>query len=219
LENGAPGEVNGGPKRQKYGKTSISITTSGLIEPEVVLSKRARGRKLIPESLQAKWRLHGPKYDENAHPLGANGQTGSRNMAATRFLDFSTLTSYSTPNTLWGLTRTVLELPGGNLSITPLLRPSDLEIFRISMTDARFFRNSTNFFSNSNNAISFTFSRALVGQGFCRFVPKKSDTRVHSLDQKQAKVRQKPNFKFSNFPKMGGNSPRPSTIFIRPLRR
>ena len=60
-------------------------------------------------------------------------------MAATRFLDFSTTTSYSTPNTLWGLTRTVTELPGGNLSITPLLRPSDLEIFRISMTDARFF--------------------------------------------------------------------------------
>ena len=87
------------------------------------------GRKLIPEPLQAKWRLHRPKNDENAHPRGANGQTGSRNMVATRFLDFSTPTSYSTPNTLWGLTRTVTELPGGNLSITPLLRPSDLEIF------------------------------------------------------------------------------------------
>ena len=32
-------------------------------------------------------------------------------MAATRFLDFSTPTSYSTPNTLGGLSRTVTELP------------------------------------------------------------------------------------------------------------
>ena len=130
------------------------------------------GRKLIPEPLQAKWRLHRPKNDENAHTRGANGQTGSRNMAATHFLDSATSTSYSTPNTLWGLTRTVTELPGGNLSITPLLRSSDLEIFRIFMTNARFFRNSTNFFWNSNEAISFKFSGALVGQGFCRFMQK-----------------------------------------------
>ena len=103
---------------------------------------------------------------------GSSGQTRSRNMAATRFLDFSTPTSYSTPNTLGGLTRTVTELPGGNHSITPLLRSSDLEIFRISMTDVRFFRNSTEFFSNFNKAISFKFSGALAGQGFCRYVQK-----------------------------------------------
>ena len=81
---------------------------------------------------------------KNVRRGGSSGQTGSRNMAATRFLDFSTLTSYSTPNTLWGLSRTVTELPGGNLSITPLLRPSDLEYFRITVSritvrDTRFF--------------------------------------------------------------------------------
>jgi len=32
-------------------------------------------------------------------------------MAATRFLEFSTPTSYLTPNTLGGLSRTVTELP------------------------------------------------------------------------------------------------------------
>ena len=60
-------------------------------------------------------------------------------MAVTRFLDSAIPTSYSTPITLWGLTRTVRELPGWNLSITPLLRPSDLKIFRISMKETRFF--------------------------------------------------------------------------------
>ena len=46
------------------------------------------------------------------------------------------------------------------------------EIFRISMKHTRFFRNSTEFFSNYNNAIAFTFSEALLGQGVCRYVQK-----------------------------------------------
>jgi len=56
------------------------------------------------EPLQAIRRPYRPKCDENTHPRGANGQTGSRNraMATTRFLDSATPTSYSTPNTLWG---------------------------------------------------------------------------------------------------------------------
>ena len=53
---------------------------------------------------------------------------------------------FDPPNTLWGLTRTVTELPGGNLSI------------RITVTDTHIFRNLTEFFSNSNKAISFKFS-------------------------------------------------------------
>ena len=44
-------------------------------------------------------------------------------MAATRFFDFSIPTSYSTPNTLGGLSRTVTDLPPGGVTITPLLRP------------------------------------------------------------------------------------------------
>ena len=77
----------------------------------------------IDEASQAIGRPHRPKYGENHRPEGAGGQTGSRNMAATRFFDFSTPTSYSTPNTLGGLSRTVTELPPGGVTITPLLRP------------------------------------------------------------------------------------------------
>ena len=54
---------------------------------------------------------------------GSSGQTGSRNMAATHFFDSATQTSYSTPNTLGGLSRTVTELPLGAVTIVPLLRP------------------------------------------------------------------------------------------------
>ena len=54
---------------------------------------------------------------------GSSGQTGSRNMAATHFLNSATPTSYSTPNTLGGLSRTVTELPLGAVTIAPLLRP------------------------------------------------------------------------------------------------
>ena len=137
-------------------------------------------------------------------------------MAATRFLDFSTTTSYSTPNTLWGLTRTVTELPGGNLSITPLLRPSDLEIFRISMTDARFFRNSTKFFLNSNNAISFTFSRALVGQGFCRFDQKNPTHGFIVSTKSRPKFAKNIISNFQIFPKWGAICPNPRPLSADP---
>jgi len=90
--------------------TAARNPTSGFSEPEVVL------REQILVSGQPEVG-HGPKYGENHRPEGGSGQTGSRNMAATRFLDSATPTSYSTLNTLWGLTRTVTELPGGNLSI------------------------------------------------------------------------------------------------------
>ena len=137
-------------------------------------------------------------------------------MAATRFLDFSTPTSYSTPNTLWGLTRTVTELPGGNLSITPLLRPSDLEIFRISMTDARFLRNSTEFFSNSNNAISFQFSEAVVGLGFSQF-GQKNPTHgfiVSTKSRPKFAKNQISNFQIS--PKWGAICPNPRPLSSDP---
>ena len=107
--------------------TAARNPTSGFSEPEVVL----REQILVPGQPEVG---HGPKYGENHRPEGAGGQTGSRNMAATGFLDSATPTSYSTPrNTLWGLTRTVTDLPDGNLSITPLLRPSDFEYFRITV--------------------------------------------------------------------------------------
>jgi len=61
---------------------------------------------------------------KNVRRRGSSGQTGSRNMAATHFLDSATPTSYSTPNTLGGLSRTVTELSLGAITIAPLLRPS-----------------------------------------------------------------------------------------------
>jgi len=51
---------------------------------------------------------------------GPVGQTGSRNMAATRQNDFLTQVSYSTLNTFGGLSRTVKALPWWNLTISPL---------------------------------------------------------------------------------------------------
>jgi len=140
-------------------------------------------------------------------------------MAATRFLDSASPTSYSTPNTLWGLTCTVTDLPGGNLSITPWLRPSDIEIFRISMKHTHFFRNSTEFISNSNNAILFKFSESIVWQGFCRFVQKKIR---HTGSQFRPKVGQswpKTKFQIFKFPRNGGQLAQPATIFIRPSRQ
>ena len=124
-------------------------------------------------------------------------------MAATHLFDSATPTSYSTPNTLWGLTRTVTELPGGNVSITPWLRPSDFEYFRVTVTDRRFFRNSTEFFSNSNKAISFRFSESIVGQRYCRYVQKIR----HTGSEFRPKVGQSsPKTKFQIFtsPKNGG---------------
>ena len=61
---------------------------------------------------------------KNVRRGGSSGQTGSRNMAVTRFLDFSTPTSYSTPNTLLGLSRTVTELPPGAVTINAIVKTS-----------------------------------------------------------------------------------------------
>ena len=52
---------------------------------------------------------HGPENDTKERHGGCRGQTGSRNMAATRFFDSATPTSYSTSSTLWSLSRTVME--------------------------------------------------------------------------------------------------------------
>jgi len=112
-----------GPFGRRYGG---HIAYFRFNEPEVVFRERILAPRPSGEASRAIGRPHGPKYCENHRPGGTGGQTGSRNMAATNFFDSATPTSYSTPNTLWGLARTVTELPGGNVSITPLLRPSDI---------------------------------------------------------------------------------------------
>jgi len=77
-------------------------------------------------------------FAKNVRRCGSSGQTGSRNMAATRFLDFLTPTSYSTPNTLGGLSRTVTDLPPVAVTITPLLRPRTTR--KYSKSKMRFFQ-------------------------------------------------------------------------------
>ena len=52
---------------------------------------------------------HGPENGKKERTRGWRGQTGSRNMAATRFLDSATPTSYSTSNTRECLSLTVTE--------------------------------------------------------------------------------------------------------------
>ena len=49
-------------------------------------------------------RRYWPKYCKNERQ-GAGGQTGSENMAATRYFDSATPTSYSTFYTLWKFTK------------------------------------------------------------------------------------------------------------------
>ena len=75
------------------------------------------------------------------------------------------------------------------------------------MTDARFFRNSTKFFSNSNNAISFTFSRALVGQGFCRFDQKNPTHGFRVSTKSRPKFAKKQILNFHISPKWGQFAP------------
>jgi len=62
--------------------TAARNPTSGFREPEVVLREQilVHGQPEVG---------HGPKYGENHRPEGAGGQTGSRNMAATRFFGLS----------------------------------------------------------------------------------------------------------------------------------
>jgi len=81
---------------------------------------------------------------KNVRRGGSCGQTGSRNMAASRFLDFSTPTSYSTPYTLGGLSRTVTDLPPGAVTITPLLRPRTTRKYSV---ENAFFPNLSALFS------------------------------------------------------------------------
>jgi len=63
----------------------------------------------ISSRLSAIRQPYGAENGKKERPGGCRGQTGSRNMAVTRFFDSATPTSYSTSNTLRGLSRTVTE--------------------------------------------------------------------------------------------------------------
>ena len=89
--------------------------------PEVVFYALAWPNELVDEASRAIRRPYWPKYGKNHRLGGANGQTGSRDMAATSFFESATPTSYSSPpNTLWCLSRIVTELSLTAVTVTLL---------------------------------------------------------------------------------------------------
>ena len=98
--------------------------TSG--EPEVVSRERTWPPQPVAQPSRATGRPLGTKYDnvdqnkaKKEGPGGARGQTGSRNMAATRFFDSATPTSYLTSNTSQCLSHTVTQFYSVNIKIRP----------------------------------------------------------------------------------------------------
>ena len=90
--------------------TLLPVHTSGLWQPEVVLWRSARHLEGFRGHQRGNTKTPQVK---NGLQGGASSQTGSRNMAVTCAIDFSTSISYSTSYTLLGLSPTVW----GSLSI------------------------------------------------------------------------------------------------------
>jgi len=94
-------------------------------EPEVVSRERTWPPLPVAQPSRATERPFGTKYniDQNKAkkegPGGARGQTGSRNMAATRFFDSATPTSYLTSNTSQCLSHTVTQFYSVNVKSRP----------------------------------------------------------------------------------------------------
>jgi len=80
---------------------------------------RSRGLRTTFGRLSATRQPYETEYGRKQRFGGSRAQTGSRNMAATRFSDSATPTSYSTSYTLWDLSRTVTAPPAGNINISP----------------------------------------------------------------------------------------------------
>jgi len=118
---------------------------------------------------------------KNVRRGGSSSQIGNRNMAATRFLDFSTPTSYSTPSTLGGLSRTVTDLPAEAVTITPLLRPWTTR--KYSKSKMRFSNFERTFLEISEIDFFFKFSES---KGLCRYfrLAKKSKIYRQSSEKK-----------------------------------
>ena len=95
-------------------------------EPEVVSRERTWPPRPVARPSRATGRPFGSKYDnidqnkeKKEGPGGARGQTGSRNMAATRFFDSATQTSYLTSNTSQCLSHTVTQFYSVNIKTRP----------------------------------------------------------------------------------------------------
>ena len=91
-------------------------------EPEVVSRERTWPPRPVAQPSRATGRPFGSKYDNidqnketKEGPGGVRCQTGSRNMAATRFFDSATQTSYLTSNTSQCLSHTVTQFYSVNI--------------------------------------------------------------------------------------------------------
>ena len=98
--------------------------TSG--KPEVVPREPTWPPRPVAQLSRAIGRPLGTKYDyidqnkaKKEGPGGARGQTGSRNMAATRFFDSVTPTSYLASNTSQCLSHTVTKFYSVNIKSRP----------------------------------------------------------------------------------------------------
>jgi len=95
-------------------------------EPEVVSRELSWPPRPVAQPSRVTGRPFGTKYDnmdqnkaKKEGPGGARGQTGSRNMAATRFFDSATPTSYLTFNTSQCLSHTVTQFYSVNIKSRP----------------------------------------------------------------------------------------------------
>ena len=95
-------------------------------EPEVVSRERTWPPRPVSQPSRATGRPFGSKYDnidqnkdKKEGPGGVRGQTGSRNMAATRFFDSATQTSYLTSNTSQCPSHTVTQFYSVNITSRP----------------------------------------------------------------------------------------------------
>ena len=103
---------------------------------------------------------------ENGLPRACSGQTGNGNMAATQFLDSATPTSYSTPNTFGGLSRTVTALPSREPLHYATVKATGLRKFYAKMAKS-FNRGSLDaLFSNFVTPIRLKLPESLVGTGY-----------------------------------------------------
>ena len=95
-------------------------------EPEVVSSERTWPPRPVAQPSRATGRPFGTIYDnidqnkaKKEGPGSARGQTGSSKMAATRFFDSATRTSYLTSNTSQCLSHTVTQFYSVNIKSRP----------------------------------------------------------------------------------------------------
>jgi len=95
-------------------------------EPEIVPRELTWPPRPVSQLSRAIGRPFGTKYDnidqnkaEKEGPGGARGQTGSRNMAATRFFDSATPTSYLTSNESQCLSHAVTQFYSVNIKSRP----------------------------------------------------------------------------------------------------